>query len=72
MMQNRRAVGAGDANVSMVCVAYVYGETELSLELLAEYEEGWKRRMRFGISEEEIFPELLTDAVVLEPSREAP
>jgi len=70
MMQNRRAVGAGDADVSMVCVAYVYGETELSLDLLEEYERGWKRRMRFDISEEEIFPELLIGAVVLEPSRE--
>ena len=71
MLRNRQAVGASDASVSMVCTAYVYGETELSLELLAEYENGWKRRMRFGISEEDIFPELLTGTVVLEPSRES-
>ncbi len=71
MMQNRKAVGAGDADVSMVCAAYVYGKTELSLELLAEYERGWKRRMRFGIGEEDIFPELLIGTVVLEPSRES-
>jgi hypothetical protein len=71
IIQNRQAVGASDASVSMVCAAYVYGEKALSLELLAEYENGWKRRMRFGISEEDIYPELLIGTVVLEPSRES-
>jgi hypothetical protein len=71
MIQNRQAVGASDASVSMVCAAFVYGEKALSLDLLAEYERGWKRRMQFGISEEDIFPELLIGTVVLEPSRES-
>jgi hypothetical protein len=71
MIQNRQAVGASDASVSMVCAASVYGEKALSLDLLLEYEKGWKRRMQFGISEEDIFPELLIGTVVLEPSRES-
>ena len=71
MIQSRQAVGASDASVSMVCAAFVYGEKALSLDLLAEYEKGWKRRMQFGISEEDIFQELLIGTVVLEPSRES-
>src|SRR5262245_47583624 len=38
MVQNREAVGTLGASVSMVCLAYVYGEKELSLALLAEIE----------------------------------
>ena len=45
MIQNREAVGAFDG-LPMVCTAYVYGETELSLSLLAEWERHWQERMR--------------------------
>jgi hypothetical protein len=46
MIQNRHAVGAFDASVAMICAAYVYGETELSLNLLTEYEMKWKSHMQ--------------------------
>ena len=45
MIRNREAVGAFDG-LPMVCAAYVYGETELSLQLLAEWERHWQERMR--------------------------
>jgi len=69
MIQNRHAVGAFDASVSMVCAAYVYGETELSLDLLTEYEMKWKRNMRMapGI---DLFDLEIPGFVQLGPSRQ--
>ncbi len=68
MIQNRRAVGASNACVSMVCAAYVYGETQLSLDLLAEYEMEWKRHMQLAPGEP-IVPELV-GILQFGPSRE--
>jgi len=75
MIQNRNAVGASDASVSMVCLAYVYGETELSLALLAEIEMELTTRMRADPSDlfDEVERELgrdVPDSVRLVPSRE--
>lgn len=75
MIQNRGAVGESDASVPMVCLAYVYGETELSLSLLAEIETELITRMRADPSDlfDEVERELgrdVPDSVRLVPSRE--
>jgi hypothetical protein len=72
MIRNRNADGAGDADLSMACAAYVYGETELGLELLTEYERELKRRMQMKPSEYvEEFRLDIPGYVYLMPSRES-
>jgi hypothetical protein len=71
MIRNRNANGAGDADLSMVCAAHVYGETELGLDLLTEYETELKRRMQMERSEYiEEFGLDIPGYVYLVPSRE--
>lgn len=43
---NRATVGAPQGGVPMICAAHIYGEKELSLELLAEFEADWDMRLK--------------------------
>ena len=71
MIRNRNANGAGDADLSMACAAYVYGVTELSLELLAEFEMGMNRRMQVEPSEfVDLYGLDIPGALQLGPSRQ--
>jgi hypothetical protein len=71
MIQNRHAVVAFDVSVAMVCAAYVYGETELSLDLLTEYEMKWKSHIQAERRElSDLFDQQVPEGMQLLFSRE--
>jgi hypothetical protein len=45
-IRNRKRAGTVDLGISLICAAFVYGERELSQEVMAEFRTRWERRVQ--------------------------